>query len=255
MPRRMKKVKKNVAQETKQPKLQKKGTEEEEFEFDIGSLSLADLLRLTEGYVDDESEETVLMTRREMNLHIRNKMEEHSKDPNINPFINIEKQSRMLLKEVKSKEQQLIEAKKDYEVMYRDQLKFFRHVGIVPKVPTNNVGVSADFPVLPESLPPREFLVKGQFHFVDLASCKILEPSTSRNSASKQRTNTEESKPKIIKPSTSRNSASKQPTNTEESKPKIIKPSTSRNSASKQRTNTKESKPKIKVECFDVPSD
>ncbi|GFR20389.1 uncharacterized protein TNCT_486371 [Trichonephila clavata] len=253
MPRRMKKVKKNVAPETNQPKLQKKGTEE--FEFDIGSLSLADLLRLTEGYVDDESEETVLMTRREMNLYIKNKMEEHSKDPNINPFINLEKQARMLLKEVKLKEQQLMEAKEDYEVMYRDQLKFFRHIGIVPKVPTKSVGVSADFPVLPESLPPPEFLVKGQFYFVDLPSCKILKPSTSRNSASLQRTNTEESKPKTIKPSTSRNSASKQRTNTEESKPKIIKPSKSRNSASKQRSNTKESKPKIKVECFDVPSD
>ncbi|GFR26921.1 hypothetical protein TNCT_475191 [Trichonephila clavata] len=197
MPRRVKKVKKNVDKETNQPKLQKKDTDEEEFEFDIGSLSLADLIQLAEGYVNDESEETVLMTRREMNLYIKHKMEEHSKDPNINPFINLEKQSRILLKEVKLKEQQLIKARKDFEIMYKNQLKFFRHIGIVPKVPTNNVGVSADFPVLPESLPSREFLTRGEEYFVDLPSCKILKPSTSRNSASKQCTNTEESKPKI----------------------------------------------------------
>ncbi|GFQ88763.1 hypothetical protein TNCT_650672 [Trichonephila clavata] len=81
--------------------------------------------------------------------------------------------------------------------MYRNQLKFFRHMGIVPKVPTNSVGVSADFPLLPESLPPREFLKKGEEYFVGLPSCKILKPSTSGNSASEKCTNTEESKPKI----------------------------------------------------------
>ncbi|GFY63607.1 hypothetical protein TNIN_259611 [Trichonephila inaurata madagascariensis] len=101
MARRLKKgEKKNVAEETCLPKMEK------EEEFDIGALSLAELIHLAEGYVDDPSEETV-MTRREMNMYIKQKMTEYSKDPKVNPIIDLQEQCRILLKEVKEKEQLL----------------------------------------------------------------------------------------------------------------------------------------------------
>ncbi|GFX73645.1 hypothetical protein TNCV_1264141 [Trichonephila clavipes] len=181
MARRLKKgkKKKNVAEETCLPKMEK------EEEFDIGALSLSELIHLAEGYVDDPSEETVIMTRREMNTYIKQKMTEYSKDPKINPFIDLQKQCRILLKEVKEKEQQLLKAQKDFEIMYKNQLQFLRRRRIVPKEPAKSVGVSADFPILPESLPPMKFWTKGE-HFVDLPSSKILTPSTNPKSASKQ---------------------------------------------------------------------
>ncbi|GFX02426.1 hypothetical protein TNCV_2285921 [Trichonephila clavipes] len=265
------KKKKNVAEKTCLPKMEK----EEEFEFDIGALSLAELVHLADGYVDDPSEETVIMTRREMNMYIKEKMTEYSKDPKVNPFIDLQKQCRILLKEIKEKEQQLLKAQKDFEIMYKDQLKFLRRMGIVPKEPAKSVGVSADFPILPESLPCREFLAKGGY-FGDLPICKILTPSKNLKSASKQHADIKEPIPvsnvevdlptcKILTPSTNPKSASKQRADIKEPIPvsnvevdlptcKILTPSTNPKSASKQRADTKSEPIPVSNVEVDLPS-
>ncbi|GFY74890.1 hypothetical protein TNIN_362771 [Trichonephila inaurata madagascariensis] len=143
MARRLKKCKKtkNVAKETSLP-------ETEKFEFDIGALSLAELLHLAEGYVPDPSEETVVMTRREMNLYIKEKMTEYSthKPPEINPFIDLYKQCKILLKEVEEKEQQVLKALKDFAIMYKNQLEVCKHLGTA-KEPAKSVNIE-EIPVL-----------------------------------------------------------------------------------------------------------
>ncbi|GFS55225.1 hypothetical protein TNIN_425321 [Trichonephila inaurata madagascariensis] len=111
------KKKKIVAEKTSLLRMEK----EEKFEFDIGALSLSELINLAEGYVDDPTEETVTLTRTEMNTYMKQKMAEYSKDPEINPFIDFQKQCRILLKEVKEKEQ-LLKVQKEFEIMYQNQL-------------------------------------------------------------------------------------------------------------------------------------
>ncbi|GFY56228.1 hypothetical protein TNIN_410531 [Trichonephila inaurata madagascariensis] len=150
MARRLKKCKKtkNLAKETSLPETE----EEEKIEFDIAASSLAELLRLAEEYVPDPSKKTMVMTRREMNLYIKEKMTETThKPPEINPFIDLHKQCRILRKEVEEKEQQVHKELKDFEIMYKNQLEVCKHLGIVPKKPAKIVDIE-EIPV-----PERKF--------------------------------------------------------------------------------------------------
>ncbi|GFS47310.1 nucleic-acid-binding protein from transposon X-element [Trichonephila inaurata madagascariensis] len=144
-------------------------------------------VELAEGYQADESEESVVMTREEINNYMKQKMREYSEDPEINKLIN----------------------RVGYVDMLDDQMKLLQHAGELPKAETRNASAYVDFPILPEEFPPVELLKKdfdvlidgpafmgGEYFVDDIPSCKILRPSakasTKSDSAFKKSTNTEE---------------------------------------------------------------
>ncbi|GFR24871.1 activating transcription factor 7-interacting protein 1 [Trichonephila clavata] len=94
---------------------------------------------LAEGYVDDESEEAVLMTYKEIEDYILKKMAEYSKDPSINPIIPVKKRARELLDQVKDTKEKIEEANNSILDIYNDQINVLEHVAVLPKEGENNV--------------------------------------------------------------------------------------------------------------------
>ncbi|GFU48792.1 activating transcription factor 7-interacting protein 1 [Nephila pilipes] len=140
--------------------------------FKIECLSRSELESLAEDYIEDESEEAVLMTAEEINQYVIEEYYKHYVHQS-QEFLNLEEEVKQQA-DILEKYQKML---KTYETLYRNQVKFFRKAGVFPEVETNSVGVSADFPIDPNSSQCGAAKYKRKDLIVDLSNAKILNPS------------------------------------------------------------------------------
>ncbi|KFM68380.1 hypothetical protein X975_09299, partial [Stegodyphus mimosarum] len=111
---------------------------------------------------EDDDEEYVIMTPEEVRNFLLQKVNEYMKDPEKNPILNLKQQAVDLETKIKRKNEEFEKLSKFFEHMYHDQEKFLRHIGVLPKIPTEDFGAQVDMPPLPNALSsiPRECLTK-----------------------------------------------------------------------------------------------
>ncbi|GFS50967.1 integrase catalytic domain-containing protein [Trichonephila clavipes] len=136
-------------------------------------------------------------------MDFKEKMADQSKDPKINPFIDLERQEKIKMEEDKLREQKLNADMKlslgRAGVLPREPLN---DVGVSTdisktKVPKKDVGVNTDFPILPESHPLIQYLgncefLVGEYQWT-IHECSSNEDSDIEESSSIEYSDMEES--------------------------------------------------------------
>ncbi|GIY04808.1 hypothetical protein CDAR_318471 [Caerostris darwini] len=118
---------------------------------------------IVEGISDDESEEYVEMTSKEMHDYMRKKILEYSKTPEGNPLVELEQQELELMTEIKAKNENIKELKKKSGILLEVREKVLRHIGVLPKI-TQSIGVSSDLSISSKASNPLSSAQNNQIH-------------------------------------------------------------------------------------------
>ncbi|GIY36534.1 hypothetical protein CEXT_590431 [Caerostris extrusa] len=98
---------------------------------------------VVDGFSDDESEEYVEMTYKEMQDYIRKKMLEYRKMSE-NPLIKLEQQNLELIAKIKEKKGKVKELQKSMAFCLKNEIRFYLILGVLPKITTRSIGVSTN---------------------------------------------------------------------------------------------------------------
>ncbi|GFQ81721.1 hypothetical protein TNCT_256041 [Trichonephila clavata] len=64
----------------------------------------------------------------------------YSRDPEINPVLRLKERTKVLLKDLKEHQQDLLNVQKAFKIIYKEQIKVSRDIGMSPKVETSSIG-------------------------------------------------------------------------------------------------------------------